>query len=229
MEIIGLKAGYEGSEVLKGVTLRLERGEVILILGRNGAGKTTLLKTIVGHLKPTSGQIFIDGGDATALSPREIAKMGVAYVPQERGVFTQLTVEQNLALAKSLSPGLVEEALNLFPELEPLKSRKAGEISGGEQQILSVARALASGPRLLVMDEPATGLMPPIIRRVENTVRRLCKDGSSAIIVEQNPALIYNLADRIALMEGGVVKWVIDAEQLEEKKALLREALGITF
>lgn len=227
--IEGLRAGYDGSEVLKGVSLRLRRGEALLVLGRNGAGKTTLLKTIVGHLKPMGGRILLDGQDITGMLPHEIARRGVRYVPQDRGVFGRLTVEKNISLAKALSPKVVEESLNLFPELKPLMSRQAGEISGGEQQILAVARALSSNPKLLVMDEPTTGLMPPIIRRISSAVKKLCEAGASAIIVEQNPALVQELADSIALMENGEIKWAVSVENLEESKQMLRAALGINF
>ncbi|MCS7145993.1 MAG: ABC transporter ATP-binding protein [Nitrososphaerota archaeon] len=227
LEISGLRSGYGWLEVVKNVSLEVRSGEIILILGKNGAGKTTLLKTVVGHIKPWSGKIFIDGMDVTGHPPHDIASLKVSYVPQNRGVFSRLTVEENLKIADKLNSLTVEEAVGLFPELKPLLRRRAGELSGGEQQTLAVARALASRPRLLVMDEPATGLMPKIIWRMVAAVKELRGRGASALIVEQNPAVVYELADRIALMEGGEIKTVIDRERLSESQPLLRRALGL--
>ncbi|MEM3155116.1 MAG: ATP-binding cassette domain-containing protein [Nitrososphaerota archaeon] len=229
LEIIGLRSGYNGVEVVRGVSLKLVRGEVLFVMGRNGAGKTTLLKTIVGHIHPIEGRIIIEGRVVTGWAPHKIALLLVGYVPQDRGVFARLTVEGNLRIAERLNDGIVEEAYRLFPELEILRERRGGELSGGEQQILAVARALASRPRLLVMDEPATGLMPPIIRRLADAIKKLSSQGTSAIIVEQNPALVFEVADRLALMENGKITAVIERDRLLENQSLLRNALGLTY
>lgn len=229
LELRGLRSGYGWLEVVRGVSLRVPEGEVVMVVGSNGAGKTTLLKTIVGHIRPTAGQIILDGVDISGWSPHKISALGVRYVPQDRGVFTRLTVEENLKIAESLNEEMLREAIGLFPELRPLMPRRAGELSGGEQQILAVARALASKPRLLVMDEPATGLMPPLVRRMIEAIERLKEEGVSALIVEQNPRLILELADELALMESGEIRWIARRERLSESQPLLRKALGLTF
>lgn len=229
LELRGLRSGYGWLEVVRGVSLRVPEGEVVMVVGSNGAGKTTLLKTIVGHIRPTAGQIILDGVDISGWSPHKISALGVRYVPQDRGVFTRLTVEENLRIAESLNEEMLREAIGLFPELRPLMPRRAGELSGGEQQILAVARALASKPRLLVMDEPATGLMPPLVRRMIEAIERLKEEGVSALIVEQNPRLILELADELALMESGEIRWIVRRERLSESQPLLRKALGLTF
>lgn len=229
LEVRGLVSGYSGLEIVRGVSLKVERGEVLFIVGRNGVGKTTLLKTIVGHIRPKSGRVVIDGLDVTGWPPYAIARIGVGYVPQDRGIFARLTVEENLRMAERLNGDVLKEAFKLFPELESLRYRRGGRLSGGEQQILAVARALASKPKLLVMDEPATGLAPPIIRRMIEIVRRLTSHGASAIIAEQNPALVFQLADRIALMVEGEIKGVIGRESLSESQQLLRSVLGLSY
>ncbi|MEM0482252.1 MAG: ABC transporter ATP-binding protein [Nitrososphaerota archaeon] len=229
LEISELVSGYYGLEIVRGVSLKVEKGEVLFVMGRNGAGKTTLLKTVVGHIRPMTGRILIDGLDVTGWTPHAIARLGVGYVPQDRGVFARLTVEENLRIAEGLNGEVLRDAFKLYPELEPLRYRRGGELSGGEQQILTVARALASRPKLLVMDEPATGLAPPIIRRMVEAIKRLASQGASAIIAEQNPALVFELADRLALMESGEIKRIIERDSLAESQQLLRRALGLSY
>jgi branched-chain amino acid transport system ATP-binding protein len=229
LEISGLVSGYYGLKIVRGISLKVEKGEVLFVMGRNGVGKTTLLKTVVGHIRPMSGRVVIDGHDVTGWSPHAIARMGVGYVPQDRGVFARLTVEENLRIAEGLNGEILKEAFKLFPELEPLRDRKGGKLSGGEQQILAVARAIASRPKLLVMDEPATGLAPPIIRRMVEAVKQLTSQGASAIIAEQNPALVFELADKLALMEAGEIKAIIGRDRLAESQQLLRSALGLSY
>ncbi|GBC70378.1 High-affinity branched-chain amino acid transport ATP-binding protein LivF [Candidatus Calditenuaceae archaeon HR02] len=229
LEISRLVSGYSGIEIVRGVSLKVEKGEVLFVVGRNGVGKTTLLKTVVGHIRPVSGRIVIDGLDVTGWPPHAISRLGVGYVPQDRSIFTRLTVEENLRLAEGLNGEILREAFRLFPELEPLRYRRGGELSGGEQQILAVARALASRPKLFVMDEPATGLAPPMVRRIVEVVKRFTGRGASAIIAEQNPALVFQLADRIALMMDGEIAGIIMRDRLAESQQLLRSVLGLSY
>ncbi len=225
-----LRAGYEGVEVLKDVSLRVEGGQILALLGRNGAGKTTLLRTMMGYLKPLSGRTVLLGVDVTGWDPHRVAELGVAYVPQDGAVFQRLTVEENLRLSRRgrLGAEVAAEAFRLMPELVALRSRRAGELSGGEQRILAVARALALAPRVLLLDEPTTGLMPPVARRVMALLSGLKEGGAAMLVVEQSPLVVLGVADRIALMEAGRISWIVSREEARERPELLSRALGLT-
>ncbi len=225
-----LRAGYEGLEVLKGASLRVDRGNALALIGRNGAGKTTLLRSIMGYLRPLTGRILIDGVDVTGWKPHRVARLGVAYVPQDFIVFPQLTVEENLRLAAAGGEGWdpSREAFRLIPELEALRRRRAGQMSGGEQRMLAVARALASRPRILLLDEPLTGLMPPVIRRIVNSLARLKEEGATILIVEQNPRPLLDAVDSVALMDSGRISWVVDAEEAGRRPEILGPTFGVS-
>jgi ABC-type branched-subunit amino acid transport system ATPase component len=225
-----LRAGYEGLEVLKGASLRVDRGNALALIGRNGAGKTTLLRSIMGYLRPLSGRILLDGVDVTGWQPHRVARLGAAYVPQDFIVFPQLTVEENLRLAAVGGEGwdLAREAFRLIPELEALSRRRAGQMSGGEQRMLAVARALASRPRILLLDEPLTGLMPLVIRRIVESLARLKEEGAAILIVEQNPHAVLGVVDKVALMDEGKIPWAIDAEDARKRPETLGPVLGLS-
>ncbi len=225
-----LRAGYEGLEVLKGASLRVDRGNALALIGRNGAGKTTLLRSIMGYLRPLTGRILLNGVDVTGWKPHRVARLGVAYVPQDFIVFPQLTVEENLRLAAVGGEGwdLSREAFRLIPELEALRRRRAGQMSGGEQRMLAVARALASRPRILLLDEPLTGLMPPVIRRIVESLARLKEEGAAILIVEQNPHAVLEVVDKVALMDGGRIPWAVDAEDARRRPEILGPVLGLS-
>jgi len=229
LELRGVWAGYGFTDVVKGVSLTVGVGEVLVVLGRNGAGKSSLLKTVAGHLTPRRGDIFLDGIKASGAAPHRLALLGMRYLPQDRGVFTRLTVEENLRIAEGLNPSIVDDACSIYPMLRQLLRRPVRELSGGEQQVLAVARALASRPRILVLDEPSTGLMPPLIKKLVETVRELCRGGASALIAEQNPALVFELADRVALMEDGKVTCILGRDDLPASGDILKRTLGLSF
>jgi len=204
-----LESGYGDSVVLRQVSLRIEPGQVVCLMGRNGVGKTTLMKTIAGLLKARAGTIEYAGRDITGLPPYARARLGIGYVPQGREIFGQLTVRENLLLGLEAKPGLrevPEEAVALFPALEPLHERRAGDLSGGQQQQLAFARALASRPQLLLLDEPTEGIQPSIVQDIRGAIRQVKRQGKTAILlVEQSLDFVRSVGDAFCLMEKGTV------------------------
>lgn len=207
LKIKDLHVYYEEAHVIKGVNLNVQKGEIVCLLGRNGAGKTTLLKTIIGLIKPRRGTIIINDVNVTNWPSEKIAQLGVSYIPQERRVFPNLTVKENLAIGAHLSreERSIEWVLSLFPELNSFLNKKAGLLSGGEQQLVAIARALASNPKLLLMDEPYTGLMPKLIIKLNKAIKSLSKGGVSILITEQREHLALKISDRIYLIENGEI------------------------
>ena len=220
---------YGGAEVLRNISLRLESGEVVCILGRNGAGKTTLLKTIMGFLKPRRGRIIVDGVDITSEPPYKIPRHGIAYVPQGRRLFPQLTVEENLKMGLLVGgrEEILHEVFQLFPTLRERLKQKAGTLSGGEQQMLAIARALCCSPKYLLMDEPLEGLMPALISKVMETVRRLKEKGMGVLLVEQKIEAAYRVADRIILLENGMVAREMTPDELTKRIEIIYQVLGV--
>ena len=211
LEVNDLQQYYGGSHTLRNVSFEARSGEVTAVLGRNGVGKTTLLRCIVGLLSPRSGSVRIDGEDVTRLPPYKRAQLGLGYVPQGREIFPRLTVEENLRLGlatqrngSDIPPRLYE----MFPVLREMLHRRGGDLSGGQQQQLAIARALAMDPKLLVLDEPTEGIQPSIIKDIERAIRRLAEEGRMAIVlVEQYYDFARSLADRyVVLSRGEVVK-----------------------
>lgn len=229
LRVEGIVVDYGESRVLSGVSLSLGRGEVVGILGRNGVGKTTLLKTLIGLLHPTSGEIFWEGRVVTRTLPEERARCGIAYVPQGREIFPELTVLENLQLGDSLhrkgwrkgktsslpvrrtqtgalSEKGAEEVFSLFPELRAMLSKKGGDLSGGQQQQLAIARALLCTPRLLLLDEPTEGIQPSIVEEIAESLFQLKSRGEVAILlVEQYLAFAERICDRFYVLENGQV------------------------
>ena len=226
-------AFYGDSHVLHGVSLRLGEGRLLGLLGRNGAGKSTSMSVTVGLLPPRRGEVAVFGRRVTGRAPEAIAGEGVALVPQGRRVFRSLTVRENLMVAarkprgRAPAPWTLQSVGALFPRLEERRHQVAASLSGGEQQMLAIGRALMSNPRVLLMDEPSEGLAPQIVAEVMATIRRLKAQGLSIVLVEQNAKLVFDIADDIVILNSGHV--VIDAPTAELKAANidLHQHLGI--
>lgn len=217
LRVENLDVAYGETQVLFEVSLKANRKESVAIVGRNGAGKTTLLKTISGFIRPLRGKVIYNGRDVTRMPSYERARLGIRYVTQEKKVFSSLTVEENLKLAlygAGLNKGL-EEAYKYFPKLKTLKDGKAGTLSGGERQMLLLARAFISNPELLLIDEPTEGLAPSIVAQLAEVLASI-KERTTIILVEQNLPLIANIADRVYIMkEGRIVHEVQDKKEIK--------------
>jgi urea transport system ATP-binding protein len=200
---------YGGSHILRGLAFEAKLGEVTVVLGRNGVGKTTLLKSLMGVVPVKSGTIKLDGADVTRATPYERARLGIGYVPQGREVFGRLTVEDNLRMGLATKPGgtpIPSELFELFPVLKQMLARRGGDLSGGQQQQLAIARALATGPKLLILDEPTEGIQPSIIKDIGRVIRMLADRKTMAIVlVEQYYDFAAGLADQYLVMERGEI------------------------
>lgn len=230
LELTGVNCFYGKVQVLHGLSLELARGEVLCLLGRNGAGKTTTLKTIMGLLKPRSGSIRLDGTELTALPAHEIPKRGVAYVPQGRRLFSELSVEENLTIglmARNRSHDTLERVLELFPALKERLRQTSGTLSGGEQEMLALARALCLEPEVLLLDEPTEGLMPTMIATILDAVRTLKAQGVATILVEQRVEAALSVADRVAFIENGTARETATPAALHADPAPLHRYVGV--
>jgi len=209
LEVKDVNQYYGGSHILRNVGLTAAKGEVTVVLGRNGVGKTTLLKSLMGLVPVVSGSVMLDGQAITTKTPYERARLGIGYVPQGREIFGRLTVHENLLMGLATRPGgtrVPEELFELFPVLRQMLDRRGGDLSGGQQQQLAIARALASGPRVLMLDEPTEGIQPNIIKDIGRVIRMLADRGDMAIVlVEQYYDFAEALADRYVVMERGEV------------------------
>jgi branched-chain amino acid transport system ATP-binding protein len=227
----GVHAHYGRSHVLHGVSLTLARGCLLALLGRNGAGKSTTMAAISGLLKPTAGRIVFGGRPIEALAPEAIARAGVRLVPQGRRIFASLTVKENLAVAAQRRGGLrpwgVERVFELFPPLRPRHRQRAGTLSGGEQQMLAIGRALMGNPDVLLLDEPSEGLAPLIIAEVARGIVMLKQEGLSIILVEQNFALAMQLADHVVVLNTGQVAASATADEVRADPARVLAHLSI--
>ncbi|MGE0237652.1 MAG: ABC transporter ATP-binding protein [Parvibaculaceae bacterium] len=209
LQVTDLNAFYGKAHVLHGITFSAAPGVVIGILGRNGAGKTTLLKAIMGLDATTSGEVTVLGQSATKMSTDAIARLGVAYMPQDVRVFPLLSVRENISVAANAvaRPKPLAEILAMIPELEPMLGRAAGTLSGGQKQLVGIARSLSMRCRVLLMDEPTEGLMPRLVTQVGSIVRSLAAEGVSVVLVEQNIGLVTDICDSVFIMEKGQMKW----------------------
>ncbi|MGH7319820.1 MAG: ABC transporter ATP-binding protein [Candidatus Rokuibacteriota bacterium] len=224
-----LHAWYGESHILHGVDLEIRTGEVVTLLGRNGAGKTTTMKSIMGIVGKRRGSVRFDGHELIGLPSNRIARLGLAFCPEERGIFASLNVEENLLLPPQVRPGglSVEMIFGLFPNLKERLRSQGTKLSGGEQQMLAIGRILRTGGRLLLLDEPTEGLAPVIVQQIGATIRRLKADGFTILLVEQNFRFGATVADRHYLMEHGRVVDMIPNAELDKHMGKLHEYLGV--
>jgi urea transport system ATP-binding protein len=217
LSVSGLESGYGRARVLFGVSLDVGPGKLVCVMGRNGVGKTTLLNTVMGVLPATAGTVTFDDHDVTRLKPHERVRLGMGYVPQGHQCFPQLSVLGNLlvtAEAAKAPKAAMDEALDVFPRLQPLLKRRAGHLSGGQQQQLAIARALVTRPRMLILDEPTEGIQPSIVQEIEDAIEALHASGLAVLLVEQYLDIALRLADRFVILDGGHVVRTGAAEEL---------------
>jgi branched-chain amino acid transport system ATP-binding protein len=229
LKIADLQAWYGESHILHGVAFSVREGEVVTLLGRNGAGRTTTLRSIMGLVGTRTGSIKINGLEAVHLAPHRIARIGVGYCPEARGIFSALTAEENLLLPPKLgAPTLpLEEIYGLFPQLLERAASPGTRLSGGEQQMLAVARILRTGARLLLLDEISEGLAPVVVQKLGDVIRTLKAKGFTVVLVEQNFRFAAPLADRFYVMEHGRIVNQFEQSELGSKMGLLHEFLGV--
>jgi branched-chain amino acid transport system ATP-binding protein len=229
LQVADLHAWYGESHVLHGVDFEVRAGEVVTLLGRNGAGKTTTLKSVMGMVPRRRGSIRFRGEELIARPSNLIARLGIAFCPEERGIFASLTVEENLLLPPVVRPGGLgtDAVYGLFPNLRERARSQGTKLSGGEQQMLAIGRILRTGARLLLLDEPTEGLAPVIVRQIGATIRRLKADGFTILLVEQNFRFASTVADRHYVMERGRVVDMIANAELDAHTAKLHEYLGV--
>jgi len=230
LTITDLHAGYGATPVLHGMSLSLRRGEVLCLLGRNGAGKTTTLKAIMGLVRATQGTVQMGEVELTGLAPHEVPKAGVAYVPQGRRLFAEMTVAENIEIglmARHKGHDTRDAVLALFPILRERLKQRSGTLSGGEQQMLAMARALCLEPRVLLLDEPTEGLMPTMIQTIRDTVATLRETGVSTILVEQRLNAVLPVADRVAFIDNGRVRETATVDEVRAEPELVQRYVGV--
>ena len=229
LEVRGLNAWYGESHILHGVDFDVREGEVVTLLGRNGAGKTTTLKSVMGLVGKRQGQVRFQNREMVGLRSDLIARAGIAICPEERGIFSQLNVTENLLLPRVVGPGGLDLATiyTLFPNLKERASSQGTKLSGGEQQMLAIARILRTGARLLLLDEPTEGLAPVIVQQIGRTIREIKARGFTVLLVEQNFRFAATVADRHYVMEHGRVVDMIENTELEASMPKLHEYLGV--
>jgi branched-chain amino acid transport system ATP-binding protein len=228
LNVQGIETYYGAGHILHGLSLSVGRGEVVALLGRNGAGKTTTLRSITGLTPPTHGEINYKGANITGLPAYRISQLGIALVPETRGIFSYLTARENLEIARR--PGSrwpMEKMLDRFPKLRELLDRKGRLLSGGEQQMLAIARALLTGPELLLLDEPSQGLAPLVVETVMGTIRELKRERVSMLLVEQNAEMALGLADRVYVIDHGTIVFEGAPAALRANEQITTTYLGV--
>jgi branched-chain amino acid transport system ATP-binding protein len=233
LTLTGIDAGYSGFQALFGVSLRIAAGEAVAVIGPNGAGKTTMMRVISGLIRPTAGAIDMEGTDLLATAPHRILGLGIAHVPENRRLFARMTVEDNLrmgAFVASARPKFhqrLDFVYSLFPRMSERRHQFAGTLSGGEQQMCAIGRALMSDPRLLLLDEPSAGLAPVIVQQVFELVRRIRAGGLTVLIVEQNVRQVLRVVDRAYLLEAGSIRTSGTAADLLASETIREAYLGV--
>ena len=231
LDVAGLSAGYEGNDVIQDVSFHVEPGEAVMIIGSNGAGKTTLFRSVVGLLAPSSGSVRYEGKDLTGIPAQHIVRRGISFVPAERRLFPRMTVWENLALGAypgSPDPATMKLVMDLFPRLAERRKQRAGTMSGGEQQMLAVGRALMADPSLIVLDEPTTGLAPKLAADAYAALGALRNRGLTVLVAEQQVPLAMALCDRGYVLENGRIRTQGTSAELANDPDVRRAYLGIT-
>jgi branched-chain amino acid transport system ATP-binding protein len=232
LELSGINVHYGKNHVLRGVALKLDAGEVVSLVGANAAGKTTTLRTIMGLKRPTSGNVAFDGQPVNGVATVERVRRGVVLVPEGRQVFPRFTVSENLVMGAYARPDRgrigddLDRVFNMFPRLAERRRQRAGSMSGGEQQMLAIARGLIARPKCLLLDEPTLGLAPIIVEEISNTIRKLAAQGMTILLAEQNAAMALNAADRAYVLESGRISLEGPAADLIGNEAVRRNYLG---
>ena len=230
LEVREINTFYGISHILFDVSLEIDKGEVVCILGRNGVGKTTTLRSIIGLTPPRSGSIVFLGVEIRGKQPFEIARLGIGFVPEDRIIFPDLTVRENLEMGikrKDRGGWPLERVYEMFPLLKEREKQMGGTLSGGEQQMLTIARTLMGNPQLLLLDEPSEGLAPMIVKEVENQVRHLKTEGMPILLSEQNSNFIMKLSDRAYILEKGQIRWKGEVSELKDKPEIMKTYVGI--
>ncbi|MGN6306298.1 MAG: ABC transporter ATP-binding protein [Mesorhizobium sp.] len=229
LSVRGLNAWYGEGHALHGVDLDVFPGETVTLLGRNGVGKTTTLRAIMGLIRKRTGTATFDGRDLMRMPLHHVARAGIGFVPEERGIFSTLSVEENLNLPPVVAPGGMspDEIFELFPNLKARRNSQGTKLSGGEQQMLAMARMLRTGVRMLLLDEPTEGLAPVIVQRIGEVLAELKARGMTILLVEQNFRFARRIADRFYLMEHGKITAGVPVAELDERMALLHDVLGV--
>lgn len=235
LKVVSVSSYYGAIQALKGISIHIEEGEIVTLIGANGAGKTTTLNTISGLIHPKKGEIFFQDKEITRYSPERIVRMGISQVPEGRQIFATMSVMDNLLLGSYHRYGRktkgqiqkdIEGTFELFPILKERIKQKAGTLSGGEQQMLAIGRALMSRPKILLLDEPSMGLAPLVIKEIFSKIRALREEGTTILLVEQNAKAALNIADRGYVMETGKIVFQETTEQLKENREVQRAYLG---
>ncbi len=228
LELDAVSGGYGETVIIENIQLGVKAGETLAIIGRNGVGKTTLLSTIMGHTTLHRGRIRLDGRDITRLAPHQRVAAGLGYVPQEREIFASLTLRENLEVAARPGPWTIASVFALFPKLQERQRNWGGQLSGGEQQMLAIARALVGNPAVILMDEPSEGLAPVIVEELMRAIRHLANaQGLTLVLVEQNTRLALDLAPRIVVMDRGRIVYDGLSEPLKQDGAQLDRLIGV--
>lgn len=232
LEVKEIHASYDMSHVLFGVSFNVEPGQCVSLIGRNGVGKTTTMRSIIGLTPAQEGQIIFEGTDITRFPTHKIAKLGIAFVPEERHIFPELSVWENLDIARRQprnggTAWSEEEVYELFPDLEEIRERLGGVLSGGQQQMLTVARSLMGNPRLLILDEPSEGLAPKVVETLRERVTRLKDGGMSILLAEQNLKFVLSLSDQCHIMEKGQIKYSGSPQELRKDSQIQQKYLTL--
>ena len=232
LEVEGLNAHYDKSHILHGVSMRIAQGEIVSLLGRNGSGRSTTLKTIMGLVRPTSGRVRLDGQDLAGERAFRIARAGIAYVPEEREIFGNITVEENLRIGmQSPRPGApawtIDQMYDFFPQIRERRTTAAGMLSGGEQQMLTMCRALLGNPRVILIDEPTEGLAPKIVEVVTEMIREICRKGVAVLLVEQKLTIAMRVSARVYVMGHGEIVFEGTPDGLRNTPEVRREWLEV--